>query len=415
MFERNHTPELLAPAGGRAQLEAAVRFGADAVYFACDRFGLRQRAENFALDEVPSAVACAHASGARAYVALNTLMDADDVAALPAYLEAFDAAGADALIVSDLGALSLARKHAPSLELHVSTQAGVMNAEAARMWHELGAGRVVCAREMSVADIARLRADAPRDLEIEAFVHGAMCMAVSGRCLISSVMTGRSGNKGHCAQPCRWSYALVEERRPGEFYPVEEDVRGAYVMNARDLNMIAHLDDLIEAGVDSLKIEGRNKKAFYVASVVHAYRRVLDGADPAEGAAELACVSHRPYSTGFYYGAAEQSPECDGYVRECLHAADVRVCAPAGHGAWRVEAVCHNRFREGDELEVLSPRRPVARVRVRNLAWLPASAPDDPSDATPVPVAVANRSAERYSFEVHAALAPGDYLRARVG
>ena len=329
MFERNHTPELLAPAGGRAQLEAAVRFGADAVYFACDRFGLRQRAENFALDEVPSAVACAHASGARAYVALNTLMDADDVAALPAYLEAFDAAGADALIVSDLGALSLARKHAPSLELHVSTQAGVMNAEAARMWHELGAGRVVCAREMSVADIARLRADAPRDLEIEAFVHGAMCMAVSGRCLISSVMTGRSGNKGHCAQPCRWSYALVEERRPGEFYPVEEDVRGAYVMNARDLNMIAHLDYLIEAGVDSLKIEGRNKKAFYVATAVHAYRSVLDGADVSEAAAELDAISHRPYSTGFYYGRAEQSPERDGYVRKFVHAATVERA-----GAW---------------------------------------------------------------------------------
>lgn len=409
MFERNHTPELLAPAGGRAQLEAAVHFGADAVYFACDRFGLRQRAENFALDEVPSAVACAHASGARAYVALNTLMDADDVAALPAYLEAFDAAGADALIVSDLGALSLARKHAPSLELHVSTQAGVMNAEAARMWHELGASRVVCAREMSVADIARLRADAPRDLEIEAFVHGAMCMAVSGRCLISSIMTGRSGNKGHCAQPCRWSYALVEERRPGEFYPVEEDVRGAYVMNARDLNMIAHLDDLIEAGVDSLKIEGRNKKAFYVATAVHAYRSVLDGADVSEAAAELDAISHRPYSTGFYYGRAEQSPERDGYVRKFVHAATVE------RAGARVVVVCHNRFREGDELEVLSPRRPVARVRVRNLAWLPASAPDDPSDATPVPVAVANRSAERYSFEVHAALAPGDYLRARVG
>ncbi len=232
-----HIPELLAPAGGRAQLEAAVRFGADAVYFACDRFGLRQRASNFALDDVPAAVACAHAAGAKAYVAVNALMDADDVAALPAYLEALDAAGADALIVSDLGAFSLARRHAPHADLHVSTQAGVMNAEAARMWHELGASRVVCAREMSVEGIARMRADAPRDLELEAFVHGAMCMAVSGRCLLSSAMAGRSGNRGHCAQPCRWSYALVEEQRPGEFYPVEEDVRGTYVMNAQDLCM----------------------------------------------------------------------------------------------------------------------------------------------------------------------------------
>lgn len=186
-------------------------------------------------------------------------------------------------------------------------------------------------------------------------------------------------------------------------------MRGAYVMNARDLNMIAHLDDLIEAGVDSLKIEGRNKKAFYVATAVHAYRSVLDGADVSEAAAELDAISHRPYSTGFYYGRAEQSPERDGYVRKFVHAATVE------RAGARVVVVCHNRFREGDELEVLSPRRPVARVRVRNLAWLPASAPDDPSDATPVPVAVANRSAERYSFEVHAALAPGDYLRARVG
>ena len=371
-----HIPELLAPAGGRAQLEAAVRFGADAVYFACDRFGLRQRASNFALDDVPAAVACAHAAGAKAYVAVNALMDADDVAALPAYLEALDAA------------------------------------VAARMWHELGASRVVCAREMSVEDIARMRADAPRDLELEAFVHGAMCMAVSGRCLLSSAMAGRSGNRGHCAQPCRWSYALVEEQRPGEFYPVEEDVRGTYVMNAQDLCMVEHLDDLAAAGVDSLKIEGRNKKAFYVASVVHAYRRVLDGADPAEGAAELACVSHRPYSTGFYYGAAEQSPECDGYVRECLHAADVRVCAPAGHGAWRVEAVCRNRFCEGDELEAVVPGRASFSVRVRNLAWLPRPDADDPHPA-PVPAAVANRSAEAYAFTVAEELSPGDFLRIR--
>ena len=399
-----HIPELLAPAGGRAQLEAAVRFGADAVYFACDRFGLRQRASNFALDDVPAAVACAHAAGAKAYVAVNALMGADDVAALPAYLEALDAAGADALIVGDLGAFSLARRHAPHVELHVSTQAGVMNAEAARMWHELGASRVVCAREMSVADIARMRADAPRELELEAFVHGAMCMAVSGRCLLSSAMAGRSGNKGHCAQPCRWSYALVEEQRPGEFYPVEEDVRGTYVMNAQDLCMVEHLDDLAAAGVDSLKIEGRNKKAFYVASV--------DGADPAEGAAELACVSHRPYSTGFYYGPAEQSPERDGYVRECLHAADVRACAPVGDGAWRVEAVCRNRFCEGDELEAVAPGRASFGVRVRDLAWLPRPDADDPHPS-PVPAAVANRSAEAYAFTVAEELAPGGFLRIR--
>lgn len=417
---RTTKPELLAPAGGRAQLEAAVRFGADAVYFAADRFGLRQRAANFSLDDVPAAVAHAHAAGARAYAALNALMDADDLAALPAYLEALAAAGVDAFIVSDLGALRLAQRHAPGVELHVSTQASVCNAEAARVWHELGASRVVLAREMSVEDIARLRADAPRELELEAFVHGAMCMAVSGRCLISSALTGRSGNKGHCTQPCRWSYALVEEQRPGEFFPVEEDVRGTYVMNAQDLNMLAHLDDLAAAGVDSFKIEGRNKKAFYVASVVRAYRQVLDGAPAAELADELLAVSHRPYGTGFYYGHAHQEPAVDGYTAECLHAATVESCEPiarggggGGDGAFRVTARCYNRFCEGDELEALAPRPGMARVRVRNLAWLPAPDADGESSA-PVPVAVANRSAELYAFETGEGLAPGDFLRIRV-
>ena len=304
--QSTRTPELLAPAGGLAQLEAALRFGADAVYLAADRFGLRQRAANFALDDVPAAAALVHDAGAKAYVTLNALMDADDLKALPAYLEALAAAGVDAFIVSDLGALRLAQRYAPNVELHVSTQASVCNAEAARVWHELGASRVVCAREMSVEDIARLRAGAPRELELEAFVHGAMCMAVSGRCLISAALTGRSGNKGHCTQPCRWSYALVEEQRPGEFFPVEEDVRGTYVMNAQDLNMLAHLDDLAAAGIDSFKIEGRNKKAFYVASVVRAYRLALDGVPSSELADELLAVSHRPYGTGFYYGDARQ-------------------------------------------------------------------------------------------------------------
>lgn len=409
------TPELLAPAGGQAQLEAAVRFGADAVYLAADRFGLRQRAANFALDDVPAAVAHSHGAGARVYVTLNALMDADDLAALPAYLEALAASGVDAFIVSDLGALRLAQRHAPGVELHVSTQASVCNAEAARAWHELGASRIVCAREMSVGDIARMRADIPRELELEAFVHGAMCMAVSGRCLISAALTGRSGNKGHCTQPCRWSYALVEEQRPGEFFPVEEDVRGTYVMNAQDLNMLAHLDDLAAAGVDSFKIEGRNKKAFYVASVVRAYRQVMDGAPAAEAAGELLAVSHRPYGTGFYYGDAQQAPDVDGYATECLHAATVEACEPAlsGDGAFRVTARCYNRFCEGDELEALTPEPRIARVRVRNLAWLPA--PDgDGSQPERVPVAVANRSAERYAFETGEELAPGDFLRRRV-
>ena len=473
--------ELLAPAGGRSQLEAALRFGADAVYLACDRFGMRQRAENFALADIPDAVRLAHDAGAAVHVTLNTLMDADDIDALPGYLEALADAGVDAFIVSDLGAFTLAQEHAPGVALHVSTQASVANAAAARRWHDMGAARVVCAREMSVEDIARLRADAPRELEIEAFAHGAMCVAVSGRCLLSAAMTGRSGNKGHCSQSCRWSYALVEEKRPGEYFPIEEDVRGSFVLNAQDLCMIDHLDDLAAAGVDSIKLEGRNKKAFYVATVVHAYRAVLDGADPASVHDDLLAISHRPYGTGFYYGQPNQTPERDGYVKECLHVATVTACEPAGQrnatcgaagesageraavddsaeeraaagepagergmargasdpagerpaagefagecvvgseperggSSWIVEAQCHNRFCEGDELELLAPHRPIEKIRVEGLRWLPDPTEDDPAPH-PVTVGVANRSMARYRFTVGTPLQEGDLLRARI-
>lgn len=472
--------ELLAPAGGRSQLEAALRFGADAVYLACDRFGMRQRAENFALADIPDAVRLAHDAGAAVHVTINTLMDADDIDALPGYLEALADAGVDAFIVSDLGAFTLAQEHAPGVALHVSTQASVANAAAARRWHDMGAARVVCAREMGIEDIARLRADAPRELEIEAFAHGAMCVAVSGRCLLSAAMTGRSGNKGHCSQSCRWSYALVEEKRPGEYFPIEEDVRGSFVLNAQDLCMIDHLDDLAAAGVDSIKLEGRNKKAFYVATVVHAYRAVLDGADPASVHDDLLAISHRPYGTGFYYGQPNQTPERDGYVKECLHVATVTACEPAGQrgatcgaaagrageraaddsageraaagepagergmarGAsdpavervaagesagecvvgsqperggtsWIVEAQCHNRFCEGDELELLAPHRPIEKIRVEGLCWLPDPTEDDPAPH-PVTVGVANRSMARYRFTVGTPLQAGDLLRARI-
>ena len=410
--------ELLAPAGGRSQLEAALRFGADAVYLACDRFGMRQRAENFALADIPDAVRTAHAAGAAVHVTLNTLMDADDIAALPAYLEALAAAGVDAFIVSDLGAFSLAQHHAPDVALHVSTQASVANAAAARRWHEMGASRVVCAREMSVEEIARLRADVPRELEIEAFAHGAMCVAVSGRCLLSATMTGRSGNKGHCSQSCRWSYALVEEKRPGEYFPIEEDTRGSFVLNAQDLCMIDHLGDLAAAGVDSIKLEGRNKKAFYVATVVHAYRAVLDGADPASVMGDLLAISHRPYGTGFYYGQPNQTPERDGYVKECLHVATVTACEPAGEdgagaACWIVEAQCHNRFCEGDELELLAPHRPIERIRVEGLRWLPDPTEDEPAPH-PVTVGVANRSMARYRFRSAIPMDEGDLLRSRI-
>ena len=415
--------ELLAPAGGPSQLEAAIRFGADAVYLAADKFGMRQRADNFALEDIASAVERAHAAGVSVHVTVNTMMSQQDLAALPGYLEALDDARADALILGDMGAFSLAGKYAPHVQRHVSTQASVMNAAAACAWHDLGASRVVLAREMTVDDIADLRASVPRELELEAFVHGAMCMAYSGRCLLSAAMTGRSGNKGFCAQPCRWSYALVEEKRPGAYYPIEEDVRGTYVMNANDLCMIEHLGDLARAGVDSFKIEGRNKRAFYVATVVHAYRSVMDGAAPSEVMGDLLAISHRPYTTGFFYGSPSQRQERDGYDKECLHVATVTSCEPlsadepasvAGHSAeWLVKATCHNRFSEGDALELLSPRKPIAEFRVRNLTWL-AQANDPDQTIWPQPVPTANRTMESYSFASDVAMAPGDFLRMRI-
>ncbi len=415
--------ELLAPAGGMEQLEAAIRFGADAVYLAADKFGMRARATNFSMDEIAQAVQLAHAAGVQVHVTCNVLMNPADIDELPAFFRAIEAAGVDALIISDLGAFALAREHAPNVDLHVSTQASVANAAAARVWHALGAKRIVCAREMSLADIARMRAETPPDLEIEAFVHGAMCMAVSGRCLISTYLTGRSGNKGHCTQPCRWSYTLEEEKRPGEHFPIEEDGRGTFIMNARDMNMLAHLRELEAAGVTSIKIEGRNKKAFYVASVVGAYRRVLDGEPWEDVAAELEDVSHRPYGTGFYFEEAGQATNYDGYEQQTMHAADVVSCAPSQGAAspndpasdnpgYHMVTRCRNRYCEGDEVEILAPRRAVKRLTIRNLTWLPAPTEDDPCPQ-PTPVAVANRSCDLYRIDVDEPIEAGSFVRVR--
>ena len=435
--------ELLAPAGGIDQLRAAVRFGADAVYLATDRFGMRARASNFTLDQLPAAVEEAHGAGAKVHVACNVLMGQQDLAQLPGYFRALQEARVDACIISDLGAFALAREHAPNVDLHVSTQASVANAEAARMWHSLGAKRVVCAREMSLEDIAAMRAAIPEDLEIEVFAHGAMCMAVSGRCLISSYLTGRSANRGHCTQPCRWQYVLEEEKRPGEYFPVEEDAHGTYIMNAKDMNMLAHLHQLEAAGVDSIKIEGRNKKAFYVASVVGAYRRVMDGEDPQAVMPELYDVSHRPYATGFFFSEAPQAPEYDGYEQECMHVADVVGCEPLAAAdaapAYRVLVRCRNRFAEGDVLEALVPRTAVKQLGVRNLCWHPETVDaqggpiklvdaqglgsaglclgeDDGAHlglGAPVAQDVANRSVALYSFTSPVAVPAGSYLRVR--
>ena len=295
--------ELLVPAGGLEQLRYALHFGADAVYLAGDRFGLRERAENFPGVHLASAVALAHEAGKKVHVAANSLIHQHDLSAFREYCAMLGEIGADAAIVADLSAIATLRDVAPTVDIHVSTQASVVNAATAKIYYEMGAKRVVLARELSLDEIVAIRADVPADLELEAFVHGAMCIAYSGRCLISDYLVGRDANRGNCTQPCRWGYALHEKTREGEYFPIEQDERGSYIMNSKDLNMLAHLDDMARAGIDSIKIEGRNKKAYYVACVVNAYRNVLDGAEAQRWLSELETVSHRQDSRMIWSGA----------------------------------------------------------------------------------------------------------------
>ena len=397
-------PELLAPAGGMEQLAYALYFGADAIYLACDKFGLRQRAQNFSLEELPGAVKLAHEWNARVFVTCNAYAHDKDLKELPAYARALEEAGVDAVIVSDLGVLSLIKQYAPSVALHISTQASVSNAEAAKVLYGLGARRIVCAREMSLEEIAQLKRSIPEDMEVEVFVHGAMCMAISGRCLISDYLTGRSANQGHCVQPCRWEYVLEETSRPGQYFPIEEDESGTYLMNSKDLNMLEHLDKLIAAGVDSIKIEGRVKKAFYVATVVNAYRHVLDGESPELWASELETISHRPYSTGFFFGEAEQSCSADIYTQLYDWVGEVKTFVPRNDGRFDVEVYCRNRFYLGDTLEVLSPYASLFSLTVEGLCEVFA-------DDVHVPCEIANKAMGVYSIISDTELHSHDILR----
>ena len=410
----NHKPELLAPAGGWEQLFYALHFGADAVYVAADRFGLRSRAQNFALDELPAVAQQVHAAGARVYVTLNAYAHDEDIALLPRYVRAIEAAGIDAVIASDLGVISMVRETAPNLAIHVSTQASVSNAAAARAFHALGATRVVLARELSLDQIAHLRQELPPDLQLEAFVHGAMCMAISGRCLISDFLADRHANRGECVQPCRWAYELREPSRPDQSFPIVEEGGLTHIMNSKDLNMLDHLDALAAAGVDSVKIEGRVKKAFYVATVVNAYRHVLDGEDPAAWQPELDTISHRPYSTGFYFGPASQLTHDDVYVQRYDWVAEAASCEPTSsvnaNGAFRCQVRCRNRFYEGDELQVLSPSEPVRAFRVTKLH---ERFEDNDGQVAKVPVKVANKAMGSYEIETPFALRPRDILRVK--
>ncbi|MBR1828593.1 MAG: U32 family peptidase [Atopobiaceae bacterium] len=359
--------ELLAPAGGPEQLRLATHFGADAVYLAGKRWGMRARSDNFTDDELADAVRWAHGRGVSVHVALNVVMNDADMDELPSYLRLIDEIGVDAAIVADLGALMLLREHAPHVEAHLSTQASVMSAATADAWARRGVRRVVLAREMTLAQIAELRRRCSRELELEVFAHGTMCMAYSGRCLLSSALMGpsRSASRGSCAQPCRWGWSLVEEQAGAEL-PLEEDERGSYLLSSTDLCRIDHLDELAEAGVDAIKLEGRAKGSYYTACVTNAYRHVLDGAPVAPWRSELDAVSHRPYSTGFFFGAPEQNPGRVDYARERQMVGIVQRCE-ADFGAFVVELECRNRAVRDAEAQVLSPGEDVRRVKLASL------------------------------------------------
>ncbi len=353
-------PEILSPAGDAECLRAALSFGADAVFLAGRMFGMRSSPKNFDADELKDACASAHAAGKKIYLTCNTLPRNGELAALPDFLAAAQDFGVDAFIIADLGVFESAKRYAPKVARHISTQAGVTNYASATVLYNMGASRIVTAREIPLDEIAEIRAKAPKELEIECFVHGAMCVSFSGRCLISSYLTGRDANRGDCAQPCRWKYHLYEENRKGQFFPVEEDDSGTFLYNSRDLCMIEHIPELVRAGVSSFKIEGRAKSAYYTAVTTNAYRKAVDEyfekGDPFSLSPwikeELEKISHREYSTGFYFGGEPgQSTGDGGYIRHYDNAAVCEKCLDDETSL----VSQRNKFWVGDTLDVLPP------------------------------------------------------------
>ncbi len=391
-------PELLAPAGDMERLEAALRFGADAVYLGGPLLQLRAKSAGFSMDQLSDASRRIHSAGRRMYVAVNAVLRNREIGVFTDYIRELSDLGANGVIVSDLGALRIIKRVSPELSVHVSTQANCMNTEAARMYYDLGASRIVLARETTMEEIMEIRANTPEDLELECFVHGAMCMAYSGRCLLSAWMHGRSANRGACSQPCRYLYEIRTEGIEGAF-PVIEENGATTVFSSRDLNVMPFLDLLIEAGISSLKIEGRMKSVYYVATVVNAYRRRLDGTASQETClAELNCVSHRPYTSGFYFGEAfceeHAGPE---YIQTCTF---VAIVLEIQKNAVLVEQ--RNSFSVGEELEVLSPSSMGLRFLVTSM-----STEDGQSiDHAPHP-------RQRLLLIAPDGLQPGDLLRRR--
>ena len=360
MDVKKRIPEVLAPAGDEERLIAALRFGADAVYVSGQSFGMRMACSNFDYDGLERAVNLTHTMGKKLYVTCNILPRNKDLDVLPAYFAFLNRIGVDALIISDIGTMELAKQYAPNCELHVSTQFGVVNHATATALYHMGASRVVLARELSMDEIREIRQKTPPELELEAFVHGAICMSFSGRCVISNYLTNRDANHGECAQPCRWKYMVVEETRPDQPMTLEQTEEGSYLFNANDMNMIEHVAELAQAGVISFKIEGRAKSAYYTAVTANAYKRAVEGY-VASGFAEdyvperwivdeMNKISHRPYGTGFYYGMPGQHLERSSYVR----AYEVAAVVEGWENGYLITSQ-RNRIFPGNELEVLEP------------------------------------------------------------
>ncbi|MBQ3970367.1 MAG: U32 family peptidase [Clostridia bacterium] len=355
----NRKYEVLSPAGDLECLMSAVNFGADAVYLAGEQFGMRTASKNFNDENLAKGIEYAHSRGVKVYITCNTLPRNSELEELPKFLRTAQELGADAFIIADLGVMEFAKKYAPKVDIHISTQAGIVNYASANAFYNMGAKRVVLAREMTVKEIAELRKNIPDDLEIEVFVHGAMCVSFSGRCLISSYMTGRDANRGDCAQPCRWKYHLYEENRKGQYFPVEETDKGTFLYNSRDLCMIEHIPELLEAGVTSLKIEGRAKSAYYTSVITNAYSNAVKDYIEMGSSFVLADwikdevnkVSHREYNTGFFFGHEPgQVTGNGGYIREYDV---VAMCEESGEEYNIITQ--RNKFFTGDTLDILPP------------------------------------------------------------
>ncbi len=404
-MNKKDKPELLAPAGDMDSLHAAISFGADAVYLAGKKFGMRSAPNNFTMEELKEAVNFAHSNNVKVYLTCNSVLRNDEIDELPEFLESVQKIGIDALIISDLGVMAMAKKYAPGVAIHISTQAGVANYMSARVLEDMGASRIVIARELSLDEISVLHDNVSENLEIETFVHGSMCVSFSGRCLLSNYMTSRDSNRGDCSQPCRWKYALMEEKRPGEYFPIFEDKYGAHILNSRDICMISHIPDLIRAGITSFKIEGRAKSPYYVAVVTNAYRAAIDEYFETEDMDcktskwiidELEKVSHREYSTGFYLGNEPgQVYDNGGYVREYEVAAMVEECRDG-----YIYAQQRNKIFRGDILDALPPKGRAVDVRADELTDMEGNE----IESTPHPMM-------RYRIKSDIILPKGTYLR----